>query len=278
MSKILNVIVIAAHPDEPEIYAGAISAAYSEMGHRVKFVTLTDGCCGHHEMSGQKLVERRIQEAHEAAKRLGVLEYVVLPIPDGELMPTLEVRKEVIRLIRGWEADIVITFHPDGPGHVDNRNVGKVVRDAADFVANVPNAVPEVPSLKKSPIFLLMPDYAARATYQPDIVIDAGGVIEKKLLACDAHASQFYEFAPWQGGFLDAAPDTWEERREFILKYWDRFLSVSDEMLPSLAKKYGQDLAASVQYAEAFEIADYSRRPNEAEMEILFPMLTATHV
>lgn len=244
----------------------------------MKFVTLTDGCCGHHEMSGQQLVERRIQEAHEAAKRLGVLEYVVLPIPDGELMPTLEVRKEVIRLIRGWEAEIVITFHPDGPGHVDNRNVGKVVRDAADFVANVPNAVPEVPSLKKSPIFLLMPDYAARATYQPDIVIDAGGVIEKKLLACDAHASQFYEFAPWQGGFLDAVPDTWEEKREFILKHWDRFLSVSDEMLPSLAKQYGQDLAASLQYAEPFEIADYGRRPNEAEMEILFPMLTGTHV
>lgn len=278
MPNILNVIVIAAHPDEPEIYAGAISAAYAEMGHRVKFVTLTDGCCGHHEMSGQQLVERRIQEAHEAAKRLGVLEYVVLPIPDGELMPTPEVRKEVIRQIRGWEADIVITFHPDGPGHVDNRNVGKVVRDAADFVANVPNAVPEVPSLMKSPIFLLMPDYAARATYQPDIVIDAGGVIEKKLLACDAHASQFYEFAPWQGGFLDAVPNTWEEKREFILKYWDRFLSVSDEMVPLLARQYGKDLAASVQYAEPFEIADYGRRPNEAEMEILFPMLTGTHV
>ncbi|MEK4980020.1 PIG-L deacetylase family protein [Bacillus sp. FSL K6-6540] len=115
MSTILNVIVIAAHPDEPEIYAGAISAAYAEMGHRVKFVTLTDGCCGNHEMSGQDLIDRRIREAHEAARHLGVLEYVVLPIPDGELMPTPDVRKEVIRQIRGWEADIVITFHPDGP-------------------------------------------------------------------------------------------------------------------------------------------------------------------
>ena len=47
---------------------------------------------------------------------------------------------------------------------------------------------------------------------------------------------------------------------------------------PSLVKQYGQDLATSVQYAEPFEIADYGRRPNEAEMEILFPMLTGTHV
>lgn len=276
MSNILNVIVIAAHPDEPEIYAGAISALYAEMGHRVKFVTLTDGCCGHHEMCGEELIARRKQEADEAAKHLGVLEYVVLPIPDGELMPTPEVRKEVIRQIRGWEADIVITFHPDGPGHVDNRNAGKIVRDAADFVAKVPNAVPEVPSLKKSPIFLLMPDYAARAAYSPDIVIDAGSVIEKKLRACDAHASQFYEFAPWQGDFLHEVPDTWEEKRTFILKYWDRFLRVSDEVLPTLSKLYGQDYAASVRYAEPFEIANYGRRPNEDEMKTLFPMLTTS--
>ncbi|KOR90193.1 PIG-L deacetylase family protein [Paenibacillus solani] len=274
MSNILNVIVIAAHPDEPEIYAGAISAAYAERGHRVKFLTLTDGCCGHYEMSGQQLVDRRKQEAQEAARRLGVLEYVVLPIPDGELMPSIEIRKEVIRQIRGWEADIVITFHADGPGHADNRSVGKIVRDTADFVANVPNAVPEVPSLRKSPIFLLMPDYAARASYKPDIVIDAGEVIEKKLLACDAHASQFYEFAPWQGGFLNAVSNTWKEKRNFILKYWNRFLSVSDEMGPALSKYYGQDAAASVKYAEPFEIANYSRRPDEAEMKVLFPMLT----
>lgn len=277
MSNILNVIVIAAHPDEPEIYAGAISAAYAERGHRVKFLTLTDGCCGHYEMSGQQLVDRRKQEAQEAARRLGVLEYVVLPIPDGELMPSIEIRKEVIRQIRGWEADIVITFHADGPGHADNRSVGKIVRDTADFVANVPNAVPEVPSLGKSPIFLLMPDYAARASYKPDIVIDAGDVIEKKLLACDAHASQFYEFAPWQGGFLNAVPNTWEEKRNFILKCWNRFLSVSEEMLPSLSKHYGQDNAASVKYAEPFEIANYSRRPDEAEMKDLFPMLMDIH-
>jgi len=278
MSRILNVIVIAAHPDEPEIYAGAISATFAEMGHRVKFVTLTDGCCGHYNMNGPELVERRTQEAYEAAKRLGVLEYVVLPVPDGDLMPTPEMRKEVIRQIRGWEADIVIAFHPDGPGHVDNRNAGKVVRDAADFVAKVPNAVPEVPSLTKSPIFLLMPDYAARATYRPDVVIDADGVIEKKLLACDAHSSQFYEFAPWQRGFLHEVPDTWEDKREFILKYWDQFLSVSNEMLPTLDKQFGQDHAAKVRYAEPFEIADYSRRPDAAEMKVLFPMLSGVRV
>lgn len=274
MSHPIQVIVIAAHPDEPEIYAGALAASFADRGHRVKFVTLTDGRCGHHEMSGQALIDRRVAEAKEAARHLGVLEYTVLPIPDGELMPTVEVRKEVIRQIRGWQADIVITFHPEGPGHVDNRNAGRAVRDAADFVANVPNAVPEVPALTKSPLYLLMPDYAARRSYKPDIVIDAGDVMERKLLACDAHASQFYEFAPWQGGILQDVPERWEEKRQFILKHWETFLRVSDEMMPAIVEGYGEKHAAKIQYAEPFEVADYSRRPSADEIKRLFPMLT----
>ena len=109
-----------------------------------------------------------------------------------------------------------------------------------------------------------MPDYAARATYQPDIVIDAGGVIEKKLLACDAHASQFYEFAPWQGGFLDAVPDTWKEKREFILKHWDRFLSVSDEMRPSLVS----NMAKTLQPAYNMQSPSKSRIMAEDRMKL----------
>ena len=68
------------------------------------------------------------------------------------------------------------------------------------------------------------------------------------------------------------------KKRDFILKYWNRFLRVSDEILPTLTKLYGQEYAAEVQYAEPFEIADYGRRPNDAEMKVLFPMLTGTRV
>ncbi|WP_234973052.1 hypothetical protein [Paenibacillus vortex] len=75
---------------------------------------------------------------------------------------------------------------------------------------------------------------------------------------------------------MHEVPDTWEEKRTFILKYWDRFLRVSDEVLPTLSKLYGQDYAASVRYAEPFEIANYGRRPNEDEMKTLFPMLTTS--
>ncbi|MDQ6419645.1 PIG-L family deacetylase [Paenibacillus sp. LHD-117] len=273
MTHTLHIIVIAAHPDEAEIYAGGTAALYAEMGHRVKFVSLTNGDCGHFRMSGKELIERRTQEAYEAARRLGVSEYAVLDVPDGQLSTSYELRAEVIRQIREWKADIVITFHPDGPGHVDNRNAGKIVRDAADFIAMVPNAVPGTPHLEKSPLFLLMPDYAKRGTYQADIVIDTGPVIEKKLLGCDAHASQFYEFAPWQRGFLDQVPEGWEQRKAYILEGWSTFLQVSPEMLPALSKAYGEHQAARVRYAEPFEIADYGRRPTDEEKNVLFPML-----
>lgn len=274
MAKILNMIVIAAHPDEAEIYAGGTSALFAELGHRVKFVSLTNGNCGHYLLSGQELIDRRTDESHEAAKRLGVLEYSILNISDGRLSDSYETREEVIRQIRNWKADIVITFHPEGPGHVDNRNAGKIVRDAADFIAKVPNAVPDAVSLDQSPLFLLMPDYGKRASYSPDIVIDIEQAIEKKLLGCDAHASQFYEFAPWQRNLLSEVPDGWEKRREYILKYWSRFIHTSPEMLPTLDRLYGEGKSVSTVFAEPFEIANYSKRPTNDELRVLFPMLT----
>lgn len=269
-----NIIVIAAHPDEAEIYAGGTSALFAEMGHRVKFVSLTNGDCGHYSISGQELVDRRTQEAHEAARRLGVLDYSILNISDGRLTNSYEVREEVIRQIRNWKADVVITFHPEGAGHVDNRNAGRIVRDAADFIAKVPNSVPDAPYLEQSPLFLLMPDYGKRAAYSPDLVIDIGSVMEKKLLGCDAHASQFYEFAPWQRNLLDQVPQTWEARKDYILQYWSSFIEVSSEMLPALDRLYEQEKSENTKYAEPFEIADYGRRPSDSELKQLFPMLS----
>jgi len=268
----IRVIVIGAHPDEPDIYAGGIGSLYASLGHSVKFVSLTNGCGGHYEQQGEELVNRRKQEAVEAAKRMGVLEYEVLDIADGDLTPDPQTRREVVRLIREWRADIVITFHPEGGRHADNRYAGKVVSDAVSFIAQTPNYLPEVPCLTKSPIFLLMPDYSMRPYYSPDIVIDFSEVVEQKLLGCDAHATQFYEFTPWQGGFLDQVPQDWEGKRQFLLEHWRMFFHVSEEMKPALEKAYGAKHASKVVYAEPFELAKYSRKPDAAELARLFPM------
>ncbi|RKN70117.1 PIG-L deacetylase family protein [Paenibacillus ginsengarvi] len=269
MTEQLRIIIIKAHPDEGEIYAGGTTALFAELGHQVKFLSLTNGCCGHHEMSGQELVERRKREGLEAAKRLGIAEYEVLDTPDGELLPDIATRKEVVRQIRRWKADIVITFHPEKGHHSDNRYTGDVVRDAAPFV-NVPLFAPEVPVSGKSPVYMLMPDYSMLHRYRADIAIDIGPVLEKKLLGCDAHASQFYE----KKGKQHEVPETWEGRRAYILRDWSRSFYKKDIMNDCLEKWYGSERSGLIEYAEAFELAPYNMAtPTDEEWLELFPML-----
>lgn len=147
--KPLNVIVFGAHPDDCENDAGGLAALYSSMGHKVKFVSLTNGDKGHHEMGGGKLAVIRLKEAKNAGKALGIAEYDVLDNHDGELMPTLENRMDVIRLIREWNSDIVIAPRPNDY-HPDHRYTGILVQDAA-YMVIVPNILPHTPPLKKNP-------------------------------------------------------------------------------------------------------------------------------
>ncbi|MFC5407393.1 PIG-L deacetylase family protein [Cohnella soli] len=274
MSDPIRVIVIGAHPDEPDVYAGGTAALFAEMGHKVKFLSLTNGDAGHSRMKGKELSERRAREAQEAAKHLGIEEYEILDNHDGALMSTLELRQEVIRRIRNWKADVVIAFHPDGCTHTDNRYAGRIVADASAFVAKVPNIVPDTPSLDKAPLFLLMPDYSMRNRYRADIVVDIGPALEKKLLACDAHATQFYEFAPHEKEMNDTIPQDWEGKREFLLRGWAAFMDVSDEMKQALRQGYGSSRAEAIRYAEPFEYASYNVGPLTDERRLaLFPMI-----
>lgn len=272
MTRPIRVIVIFAHPDEGEKYAGGTSALFAEMGHKVKFLALTNGDAGHFGMKGKELSDRRAREAQEAAARLGVEEYDILDYHDGELLASLEVRNEVIRQIRRWEADIVIAFHPEGCAHADNSYAGKAVSDAAAFVALVPNVVPDVPCLKNPPLFLLMPDYSMKEAYKADIVVDIGATIEKKLLGCDAHASQYYEYQPWSKGLPVETPERWEDRRRQVEQDIAKFLLSSPEMKPAMEKWYGKSQAERIQYAEPFEIAKYGGATDDETIAALFPM------
>src|SRR5213082_2092617 len=95
----LRVIAFGAHPDDCDIRAAGTAALFAKAGHAVKFVSVTNGDVGHHEIHGPALAKRRLGEAKESARRLGI-EYDVLDNHDGQLLPTLEARTEVIREIR----------------------------------------------------------------------------------------------------------------------------------------------------------------------------------
>ncbi|MEN8115883.1 MAG: PIG-L family deacetylase [Bacteroidota bacterium] len=265
----INVVIIGAHPDDCDVDAGGTAIKFAEAGHNILFVSMTNGDAGHHTMGGGALAKRRMNEAKEAGKRFGV-EYIVLDNHDGELMPTLENRKEIIRLIRKWNADMVICNRPNDY-HPDHRNTAILVQDAA-YMVIVPNVVPEIAPLKKNPVFLYTQDRFQKPTpFQPDIVVDITSVIDQKIYAMSAHESQFFEWLPWTMGRLDQVPETEEERLEWLGEW--RNPNLSEAMKKSTQKWYGAEKADAIKYAEAFEICEYGRRPSDEEIKKLFPML-----
>src|SRR3954452_23432192 len=102
----LRIIAFGAHPDDCEIRSAGCAALWSRMGHAVKFVATTNGDAGHPVEGGAPLARRRREESRNVAKILGI-QYDVMDVHDGELMPTLENRLEIIRKIRDWQADLV---------------------------------------------------------------------------------------------------------------------------------------------------------------------------
>jgi len=265
----IRIIMIGAHPDDCDQDGGGTAILFSKMGYAVKFVAVTNGDAGHQSEGGGMLAKRRLAEAKEAGKRYGV-EYDVLDNHDGELLPSLQVRLQVIRKIREWNADIVIAPRPNDY-HPDHRYTGVLVQDAAYMVA-VPNVAADTPPLKKNPVFLYFQDFFQRPNaFRPDIAVDISSVFAQKIHALDAHTSQVYEWLPWIGGYLDQVPSEVSKREAWLAT--NRAVKITPEVRTSLEKWYGKDAATQVQHAEAFEICEYGTQPNEADIRRMFPML-----
>ena len=265
----VRIIMIGAHPDDCDEDGGGTAALFAQMGYAVKFVSVTNGDAGHQTLKGTALAKRRYAETQEAAKRLGVV-YDVLDNHDGLLMPTIEVRLAIIRKIREWNADVVIAPRPNDY-HPDHRYTGVLVQDAA-YMVSVPNIAPDVPALKKNPVFLYYQDRFQRPNpFRPDVAVDITSVYDKKVSALDAHESQMYEWLPWIGHYLEQVPKDKNDRVKWLAK--QRAGTINPEVRSSLEKWYGKEKAAQVKYAEAFEICEYGAQPNDEEIKRLFPML-----
>jgi LmbE family N-acetylglucosaminyl deacetylase len=264
----INVVVIGAHPDDCDLDAGGTAIKFAQMGHRVLFVSTTNGDAGHFNNSGIALAQIRKAEAEEAGKRFGIT-YKVLDNHDGLLMPDLHLRLQLIRLIREWKADVVIGPRPYDY-HPDHRNTAIAIQDAA-FLVIVPNIAHETPALKKNPVFLYTEDRFKKPNpFSPDIVVDISDVFEQKIYAISAHQSQFFEWLPWLAGESANVPKTDSERLKWLAE--KRKGSISTEMKAGLSKWYGTK-ANQVKYAEAFEICEYGSFPSDEEIRRIFPML-----
>jgi len=265
----IRVIAFGAHPDDCDIRAAGTAAKFAALGHHVKFVSVTNGDAGHHNDGGIHLAHRRRLEAEESGRRLGVT-YEVLDNHDGELLPTLEVRQQIIRRIRQWNADIVLAPRPNDY-HPDHRYTGVLVQDAAYMVV-VPDICPDTPPLRKNPVFVYFEDGFQRPQpFRPDVAISIDDVFPKKIDALDAHVSQVYEWLPWVDGRLEKVPTDPAERKQWLAA--ERARPIGPTVRASVQKWCGREKGAQVKHAEAFEVCEYGRQPNEQDLRKLFPML-----
>jgi len=267
----LRIIAFGAHPDDCEIQVGGVGAMWAAKGHHVKLVSVTNGDIGHWREAGGPLAMRRKKEVEEASRILGT-NVEVLDNHDGELTPTLENRRAIIRLIRQWKADLVLGPRPNDY-HPDHRYTGILVQDAA-YMVTVPFICPETPPLKNNPVFLYYTDRFMKPNpSQPEIAVSIDSVIEKKLDALGVMESQFLEGGA--NGHEGLMPKTSEQRTKRVKEVRDghgsRNINVANRFRDVLKEWYGAEAAAKVKYAEAFEICEYGRRPEKNELKKLFP-------
>jgi LmbE family N-acetylglucosaminyl deacetylase len=279
----IRVIAFGAHPDDCEFGCGGTTALWTARGHAVKFVALTNGDIGHFRTAGGALAQRRAAEVRRSSAILGA-DCEVLDNHDGELEPTLENRRAVVRLIRRWKADVVLCHRPNDY-HPDHRAVGTLVQDAA-YMVTVPFFCPDAPALERNPLFLYFADrFTKPAPFTPDVVVAIDEVIDKKMDALEAIESQFFE----EGceGSADRCPTDPAARAAKLKTLRERFLSnfaaLGEQFREAAAAWYGP---RKVRYLEAFEVCEYSsswsaiskaaRRSDSQELRALFPFHPAT--
>jgi N-acetylglucosamine malate deacetylase 1 len=269
----LRIIVFGAHPDDAQYKAGGTAAKWAKAGHHVKLVSVTNGDIGHWQQAGGPLAQRRLAEVKKVDAILGATTEV-LDIHDGELMPTLENRMKIIRLIREWRADVVIAHRP-WDYHPDHRYVGVLVQDAA-FMVTVPFVCSDVPPLKQNPLFLYSSDgFQKPYPFKADIAVSVDDVFEQKLAAIHEMPSQHYEGgASGSEEYVAKVPPASDEagRKAWLRKRWEaRHSGEANRAREVLIQWYGPEKGAAVKYAETFEICEYGLQPSEQEIRRLFP-------
>lgn len=257
----MRIMVVGAHPDDPDFHCGASAALWARRGARVMFVSLTNGDKGHQHMDSASLAARRKAETQAAAHIYGIEKYVVLDHRDCELESTLETRRELTRIVRDFAPHAIFT-HRTCDYHADHRAAGQLVMDAT-YLLGVPLWCPDCPVPEAKPVVYYLRDGFERPWPQtPDLAValdDDSVALQIRALAC--HESQVFEWLPYDMGVLDEVPDRNDlpSVAAYISKYWVEPRSGAD------ARRHGLGCA----HAEVFCLSEYGRTPTEEEKGFL---------
>lgn len=265
-----RLLILGAHPDDAEFAAGGIATRYRQLGRTVKMVSVTDGSAGHHERSPQELIPLRRQEAANAGDIIGA-SYETWDFPDGRLQPSLEVRDRIIREIRQFQPDLVLT-HRACDYHPDHRAVGQCVQDAS-YMVTVPLIASDVTALRQDPVVAYLPDLFTRPVpMRCDVVLDIAdefGLI-CRMLAC--HRSQVFEWLAYESGLLETIPDDEAEKIKWTESWVGQHIRPrSDRFRNELISRCGSPRGEQIEFIEMFEISEYAKQPDENDFELLFP-------
>jgi LmbE family N-acetylglucosaminyl deacetylase len=268
----LRLLILGAHPDDAEYHAGGLAAIYREAGNVVKMVSVTNGQSGHFKISGQELADIRRAEARAAGEVIGA-PYEVWEYPDGRLQPTIEVRERIIRELRTFRPDLVLT-HRQNDYHPDHRAVGQAVQDAS-YLVTVPPICPDVPILRRDPVVAYLPDLFTRpAPLRPDIVVDVTDQMETIVRMMAAHRSQFFEWLPYNDRRLEEVPSGEIEKLTWLRRLYEaKIATFADRYRKELVAEYGSDRGQRIEFCEVFEISEYAAPLDKAARRRLFWLL-----
>jgi LmbE family N-acetylglucosaminyl deacetylase len=267
-----RMLVIGAHPDDCEYKAGGLAALYRQAGHDVCFVSVTNGQSGHQTRYGPELAAQRRAEAAASGRVVG-LDYRVLDYVDGDLQPTLEARREIIRLIRRYDPDLVLTHRPNDY-HPDHRITSLLVSDAS-YLLTVPAIAPDAPALSRMPVIMYLSDEFQRPyPFSPSVVVDIEPVLESvvEMLAC--HRSQFFDWLPYNRGELDRVPSGLDRQGQWLRDWYLSLIEpLADRYREPIVAVYGAARGQEIRYIEAFETCEYGAPLTPELQQRLFPFL-----
>lgn len=278
----MKALMIGAHQDDNEFRCGGLAHKLIQMGHEVRFLSMCNGCGGHHIMTPEETTKRRAGESAAVAKLLG-LRYDVWDIDDCSLVADLETRRKLIRYIREFAPDLIIAHRPNDY-HADHRASGQLVQDAS-YLLTVPNECADAPFMRKMPVIMYNEDRFKYPPFSGDVVLDMDDVNDIKLQIAHLNVSQVYEWLPfndmlevpegdaerfeWLKGMNITAETTDEEVMAAKRGYSVRFAKTAARFRKELIERYGEERGSKIRYAEAFEVCEYGSPLSGEVAEIL---------
>jgi LmbE family N-acetylglucosaminyl deacetylase len=265
-----RLLLLCAHPDDAEYHAGGLIASYRQRNRPVKIVSVSDGRAGHHSRSAAELVPTRRQEAAAAGRVVGAV-YETWDFPDAELVPSLELRRQIIREIRTFCPDLVLT-HRTCDYHPDHRAVGQAVQDAS-YLVTVPGYLPEVPALRRDPVVACMVDlFQKPCPLTPHVVLDVSNYVDTIVAMLACHRSQVFEWLPFEEGILEQVPPGEAAKIDWLRSWYARHVYPrADRFREQLIDAYGEIRGPEIEFVEAYEVSEYGGKMNRDLWPLLFP-------